>query len=213
MAEKDCDKRPTVHDCLQPPPTSAAASLRLRSALGRLHRSPGADSARDFGTSKYVRLVLNGHVHISKVQQERDIWYISNPSLSTFPCGFRLFHVSPQEITVETYQVSYPALVEKGRQLLATSPMAFTYNSKNQVFCPVGGRNAYRSKYTHSPGVSGSLSSLARATPQEQEEEEKSRAKKGNTRSTKNRRKRRRERRQRQRLRHCQSLSQRQRLP
>lgn len=90
---------------------------------------PNGDSAREiFGSSKYVRLVVSGHVHVSKVQQERDIWYVSCPSLAVYPCAYRLFHVTPESITIETYQVSFPALVKKARLALATSTMAYKYS-------------------------------------------------------------------------------------
>lgn len=91
---------------------------------------PNGDSAREiFGSSKYVRLVISGHVHVSKVQQERDIWYVSCPSLAVYPCAYRLFRVTPESITIETYQVSFPALVKKARLALATSAMAYKYSS------------------------------------------------------------------------------------
>lgn len=89
----------------------------------------GSSAREILGSSKYVRLALSGHVHVSKIQQERDIWYVSNPSLAVYPCGFRLFHVTPDEITIETYQVGYPALVKKAHDSLSSSPLAFKYNS------------------------------------------------------------------------------------
>ncbi|HEY9776644.1 MAG TPA: metallophosphoesterase [Planktothrix sp.] len=96
----------------------------------------GANAREILGSSKYVRLVLNGHVHMSKVQQERDIWYVSNPSLAVYPCAFRIFHVTPDDITVETYQVQFPALIKRGFQLLASSPLAFKYSEKKpESFC------------------------------------------------------------------------------
>ncbi len=60
------------------------------------------------GSSHYVRLALSGHVHMSKIQQERDIWYVSNPSLGAFPCAFRIFHVTADDVTIETYQNLLP---------------------------------------------------------------------------------------------------------
>jgi hypothetical protein len=98
----------------------------------------GANARELLGSSKYVRLALSGHVHVSKIQQERDIWYIANPSLSVYPCGFRLFTVTPDQITVETYQVAYPALVKKARQILSSSQLAFKYNAaKPDTFAEV----------------------------------------------------------------------------
>lgn len=91
---------------------------------------PNGDTAREiFGTSKYVRLVVNGHVHVTKVQQEKDIWYVSSPSLAVYPCAYRVFHVTPEAITVETYQISYPALIKKARNAFISCNLAYKYSS------------------------------------------------------------------------------------
>lgn len=95
----------------------------------------GASAREILGSSKYVRLAISGHVHVSKVQQERDIWYVSCPSLDVYPCSYRIFRVSPEEIVVETYQIGFPALVKKARKMMDESPLAFKYNSaKPMVF-------------------------------------------------------------------------------
>jgi 3',5'-cyclic AMP phosphodiesterase CpdA len=103
----------------------------------------GANAREILGASKYVRLALSGHVYMNKVQKERDIWYVSNPGLDVYPCAFRVFNVTPDDITVETYQVSFPALIKRARQLLATWPLAFKYDEKKpDAFCDLadGGR-------------------------------------------------------------------------
>jgi len=94
------------------------------------------DSAREIlNRSKDVRLAVSGHLHVSKIQRERDIWYVSSPSLDVYPCAFRIFRVKPESITVETYQITYQALVKKARQLLDASNLAFKYNqNKPQTF-------------------------------------------------------------------------------
>jgi len=117
----------------------------------------GANAREILGSSKYVRLVLSGHVHVSKIQQERDIWYVANPSLGVFPCCFRIFNVSSDQITVETYQVAYPALVKKARQILSSSQLAFKYNaSKPDMFCEVaeGSRLDQNATLPLTPGAS-----------------------------------------------------------
>lgn len=91
----------------------------------------GALAREILGSSKYVRLALSGHVHMTKIQQERDLWYVSNPSLAVFPCAYRIFHVTPETVTVETYQVQFPALIKKARALLVNSQLAFKYNEKD----------------------------------------------------------------------------------
>lgn len=103
----------------------------------------GASVREVLGGSKYVRLVVNGHVHVTKVQQERDIWYLSRPSLAVYPCAYSIFRVSPDAIVVETYQVGYPALIKKAKRNLISSPLAYKYNShKPALFASLaeGGR-------------------------------------------------------------------------
>ncbi|PWT95390.1 MAG: hypothetical protein C5B53_11515 [Candidatus Melainabacteria bacterium] len=91
-----------------------------------------AASAREIlNSSRYVRLAVSGHVYVSKIERERDIWYVSGPALDVYPCGFRFFHVDQQGITVETYQVDYPALVKKARNNLVSSTLALHYNNNH----------------------------------------------------------------------------------
>ena len=92
--------------------------------------SQGATAREILGSSKYVRLALSGHVHMTKIQKEGDIWYVSGPSLGVYPCAYRIFRVTPDDITVETYQISFPALVKKARQIFAKCPLAFKYNER-----------------------------------------------------------------------------------
>jgi hypothetical protein len=88
----------------------------------------GAAVREILGASPFVHLAISGHVPISKVQQERDIWYVSCPSLAVFPCAFKIFRVTPEAVTMETRYVGYPALIKKARKLLASSNLAFQYN-------------------------------------------------------------------------------------
>ncbi len=90
------------------------------------------------GSSPFVHLAVNGHVHVSKAQQERDIWYVSCPSLAVYPCAYRIFRVTPDNVTIETYQVGFPALVKKARKLLIASDLAYKYdNAKPGTFADV----------------------------------------------------------------------------
>jgi len=89
----------------------------------------GANAREIFATSKYVRLVVNGHVHVSKVQQENNIWYVSSPSLAVYPCAYRLFHVTPEAINVETYHVSFPALIKKAKNAFISCTLAYKFSS------------------------------------------------------------------------------------
>lgn len=98
--------------------------------------APQGASAREIlGGSKDVHLAISGHLHINKIQQERDIWYVSNASLDVYPCAYRIFKVTPQGISVQSYQITMPALIKKARQQLDGSNLAFKYNeAKPQLF-------------------------------------------------------------------------------
>jgi hypothetical protein len=82
-----------------------------------------------------VRLALSGHVHVNQIQQEKDVWYVSSPSLAVYPCAYRIFRVSPQAVTVETYQISYSALIKKARKQLENWSLPYKFNPKVQAFC------------------------------------------------------------------------------
>jgi hypothetical protein len=90
----------------------------------------GANAREILGNSRDVHLAVSGHLHVNKVQQERDIWYVSTGSLDVYPCCYRIFRVTPESITVETYQITYPALVKKAKQMLDGSTLAFKYNEQ-----------------------------------------------------------------------------------
>jgi hypothetical protein len=91
--------------------------------------TPQGASAREIlGGSKDVHLAISGHLHVNKIQQERDIWYVSTASLDVYPCCYRIFRVTPESITVETYQITYPALIKKAKQQLDSSTLSFKYN-------------------------------------------------------------------------------------
>ncbi|MBI4534124.1 MAG: metallophosphoesterase [Candidatus Melainabacteria bacterium] len=79
------------------------------------------------GSSPKVRLAVSGHIHASRVQQEKDIWYISCPSLNVYPCAYRIFRVTPDQIIIETHQVGFPALIKKARKMLEASTLAYKY--------------------------------------------------------------------------------------
>ncbi|MBS1956353.1 MAG: metallophosphoesterase [Cyanobacteria bacterium SZAS-4] len=92
---------------------------------------PNGASAREIlGGSKDVHLAVSGHLHVNKIQQESNIWYVSTASLDVYPCSFKIFRITPQTIQVESYQISYPALVKKARQQLDSSAIAFKYNEQ-----------------------------------------------------------------------------------
>ncbi len=99
---------------------------------------PGPVVREVLGSSPYVKLAISGHVYVSKVQREKDIWYVSCPSLVVYPCAYRIFKVSPEAITIETRQIAFPALVKKAKKLLIGSSPAYKYSSSDpESFVPV----------------------------------------------------------------------------
>jgi Icc protein len=95
----------------------------------------GAAVREVIGSSPFVHLAVSGHVPIAKVQQERDIWYVSSPSLVTYPCAYRLFRVTPDNVTIQNRVVGFPALVKKARKALLESSLAYKYdNAKPEAF-------------------------------------------------------------------------------
>jgi 3',5'-cyclic-AMP phosphodiesterase len=91
---------------------------------------PQAPNVREvLNTSPDVRLALSGHVNVTKIDREKNIWYVASPSLVVYPCAFRVFRVNPERIDVETFGIEYPALVKKARLNLATSRLAYDYNN------------------------------------------------------------------------------------
>lgn len=90
----------------------------------------GASVREILGGSKDVRLAINGHLHVNKVQQESAIWYVSSSSLDVYPCSYKIFRITPQTIQMETYQISYPALIKKAKVQLDGSTIAFKYNEQ-----------------------------------------------------------------------------------
>ncbi len=89
----------------------------------------GASAREILGACLDVRLAISGHVPINKIQRERNIWYVSCPPVDTYPCEYKLFHVDPQGITVETLGVRYEALVKKAKKIMVNSRLAFQYSN------------------------------------------------------------------------------------
>jgi hypothetical protein len=91
---------------------------------------PDGGSVREvIGQFPQVKMVVSGHVHVSKVQVENNVWHISSPSLAVFPCAYRIFHVTPDTVTMETRSIEFPALVKKARKELVNSSLAQRFNA------------------------------------------------------------------------------------
>jgi Icc protein len=94
----------------------------------------GASAREIMGQYSSVRLALSGHVHINKIQQERSIWYVSSPSLAVYPCAYRIFRVTPDYVSVETYQINFPQLIKKARQKVETWSLPYKYSAKVEAY-------------------------------------------------------------------------------
>jgi predicted phosphodiesterase len=93
---------------------------------------PDGGAVREIiGSHPNVKMVISGHTHVSKVQNERDVWHISSPSLAVYPCAFRVFQVTPQAVTMETVPIDFPALIKKARKELIDSTIASRYNRED----------------------------------------------------------------------------------
>ncbi|HNB25114.1 MAG TPA: metallophosphoesterase, partial [Candidatus Melainabacteria bacterium] len=138
----------------------------------------GANAREIFATSKYVRLAVNGHVHASKVQQENNIWYVSSPSLAVYPCAYRLFHVTPEAINIETYHVSFPALIKKAKNAFISCALAYKYsNNKPATFAAVAEGTRLDTDVSL-PLVAGkTIQALEKKKPQKQKREKNKQSK------------------------------------
>jgi 3',5'-cyclic-AMP phosphodiesterase len=94
----------------------------------------GASAREIMGQYPSVRLALSGHVHINKIQQERSIWYVSSPSLAVYPCAYRIFRVTTDYVSVETYQINFPQLIKKARQKVETWSLPYKYSAKIEAY-------------------------------------------------------------------------------
>lgn len=91
----------------------------------------GSDVREIIGASPAVRLVLSGHLYLNKVQLERDIYHVSCAGLDVYPCQYKYFKVGKDAITMESYEVSFGALVKKGLKALSSSAFATKINRQN----------------------------------------------------------------------------------
>ncbi len=113
------------HPLLPPPPFDGGPPWE------RYVIPDGASVREVIAPFSQVRLVISGHVHVNKVQKEADVWHVSSSSLDVYPCQFKIFKVDATSITMETWQVPFPALVKKGRKTLDESNLAFDYNRQH----------------------------------------------------------------------------------
>lgn len=91
----------------------------------------GAGVREILGGSPYVRLAISGHVPVNAVQKEGNIYYVSCPNLVAYPCAFKVFRVTNDEIRMETPRITYKSLVKKAEKSLQESTLAYHYHKSN----------------------------------------------------------------------------------
>jgi DNA polymerase III gamma/tau subunit len=88
----------------------------------------GADAREVIATSPDVRVVLSGHLYLNKVQLENNVFHVSCAGLNIYPCEYKHFVVNKTGITMQSYEVPFPALIKKANKALAASTLASKYN-------------------------------------------------------------------------------------
>jgi hypothetical protein len=120
------------HPLLAPPPYDGGPPFEE-------YTCPAGACAREI-LAEYpdVKMAVSGHLPINKIQRERNLWYVAGAALTVYPCQFKVFHLHPQAIEVETHQISFPALVKKAQKIMLTSRLAYQYSSKKPAkFLPM----------------------------------------------------------------------------
>lgn len=85
------------------------------------------DVREALASSPYVKLCLSGHVGVNKLTKERSIYYSSSSFLTSYPCTFKVFRVDSDKILMETYQIGFKSLVNKSKEALIESNLAYYY--------------------------------------------------------------------------------------
>jgi hypothetical protein len=74
-------------------------------------------------------MVVSGHHHVSSVQTEGKVIYVSDPAVVTYPCAFRSFSVTRDGIRLKNVMIEDKTLVSKAKELLASDPYARMYDA------------------------------------------------------------------------------------
>ncbi len=75
-----------------------------------------------------VRLVISGHHHVSRVETVKQITYVADPAIVTYPCAFRVFTVGSDGIHLKNIGLDERNIVTRARELLAADPYARLYD-------------------------------------------------------------------------------------
>lgn len=113
------------HPLLAPPPYDGASPWSNYSL-------EEAGAVREvIASSPYIKLCLSGHVGVNKLSTEGGIYYVSSAGLTTYPCTFKIFRVEPERIIMETYEMEFKALVNKSKEALLESNLAYYYQKSD----------------------------------------------------------------------------------
>lgn len=118
--QKNSDKFTIVvshHPLLNPPPFGANQAQLMDFLL------PNADEVRDVIVAANVNLALSSHLYVNQLGRGGKTWFVTNPGLVSYPCAYKVFQVTPEAIKMETFQVSFPALIKKAQDLLPSYPL------------------------------------------------------------------------------------------
>lgn len=120
------------HPLLAPSPYDGGPPFEEYSCMS------GASVREVLGSFNDVKLSVNGHVPVNKVQREGTPWYVSASCAVIYPCQFKVIRLHPQAIEVSTHQISYPAFVKMAGQIMESSRLAYLYSSsKPRAFLDV----------------------------------------------------------------------------
>lgn len=111
------------HPLLAPSPYDGGPPFEEYSCMS------GASVREVLGSFNDVKLSVNGHVPVNKVQREGTPWYVSASCAVIYPCQFKVIRLHPQAIEVSTHQISYPAFVKMAGQIMESSRLAYLYSS------------------------------------------------------------------------------------
>jgi 3',5'-cyclic AMP phosphodiesterase CpdA len=73
-----------------------------------------------------VKLVLSGHLHLNSVTRLDKTYYITAPSVSTFPNTYKILTINNDSFYIETQKIRLPDFVKKSKKLLPTTEYANT---------------------------------------------------------------------------------------
>lgn len=75
-----------------------------------------------------VDLILSGHHHINYITTNNNVHYVNSPSISTYPCEFRIIEVTDTFIEIKNVKITYKQIIKKAKEDLINSSYAQNFN-------------------------------------------------------------------------------------